>query len=550
MRVIRIEVLFIISFICSTLVTAADPSASLSADVVEFCDTGEPTVRIALEGETPFGFKLKSRKASGAWIIQKFEDIKIGDPGFEDGVYTIESVLLNETTTFEVVEIADQTTGGVFIDNVGVPSSVTVEVFKTPMPDAGVDQTTICGYAYDLEVTPSDASSSILWGDVTGGIFSDNTAYTPRFTADETGTYVLNVRETNGICSGVSSVSLTFLGHLSADILDVSDQIICGTDFIDVSVNISGESPWDVELSNGFSTTVSVMPTVIEDVFVDGEKVISIIEVNDGNGCVSHEDSLHGSIQIIDNLPNADAGDFTEVCGLSENLGALLSMNGSTGKWRSDNSGVVFEDVTLPDARVTVEDYGLYTFHWEEVKGGCSDKAQVDFMFYEIPNAGRDTVLYLKYEVALNAQPESGTWRLISGHGSVVSEHLPNSLVENLSMGKAEFEWTVDHSVCAVDKDTVAVTVKGLLAPNGFSPNGDAINDVFQIGGAAQITNNELKVFDKRGKVVYEQKDLGKDGVWWDGLSREGEKLEDGIYYYVFTGDGVEPIKEFLVIRR
>lgn len=71
--------------------------------------------------------------------------------------------------------------------------------------------------------------------------------------------------------------------------------------------------------------------------------------------------------------------------------------------------------------------------------------------------------------------------------------------------------------------------------PNGFSPDGDGINDFFVIRGIEKIPNNNLKIFNRWGTLVYE-----RDGYQnnWDGTSEsryniEGNELPSGTYYYV-----------------
>ena len=76
---------------------------------------------------------------------------------------------------------------------------------------------------------------------------------------------------------------------------------------------------------------------------------------------------------------------------------------------------------------------------------------------------------------------------------------------------------------------------RNVFIPNLFSPNGDGINDKFQVftgKGVAQI--NSMYVFDRWGAKIYENRNIapnpsGTPG--WDGRIR-GQKAQPGVYVY------------------
>jgi gliding motility-associated-like protein len=73
-----------------------------------------------------------------------------------------------------------------------------------------------------------------------------------------------------------------------------------------------------------------------------------------------------------------------------------------------------------------------------------------------------------------------------------------------------------------------SVESEDFFIPEGFSPDGDGVNDVFVIRGAESLTIS-LKVYDRWGDLVFEKLPYKND---WDGSSNHG-KLQDGTYYYV-----------------
>ena len=84
-----------------------------------------------------------------------------------------------------------------------------------------------------------------------------------------------------------------------------------------------------------------------------------------------------------------------------------------------------------------------------------------------------------------------------------------------------------------------SIILSALFIPQGFSPNGDGINDGFVIRGIKSDEKIELLVFNRWGGVVYANQDYKND---WKGEANVGVKmvgdsqgLPDGTYYYIVT---------------
>ncbi|MFN3917257.1 MAG: PKD domain-containing protein [Flavobacteriales bacterium] len=99
---------------------------------------------------------------------------------------------------------------------------------------------------------------------------------------------------------------------------------------------------------------------------------------------------------------------------------------------------------------------------------------------------------------------------------------------------------TVTNSAGCSDEFTLNVIVNGiftLYAPNAFTPNGDGINDLFEIKGEAiNEANYNLKIFNRWGEMVFESNSLSKG---WDGRTKLGENVPLGIYVWKITATDV-----------
>lgn len=74
-----------------------------------------------------------------------------------------------------------------------------------------------------------------------------------------------------------------------------------------------------------------------------------------------------------------------------------------------------------------------------------------------------------------------------------------------------------------------------LYIPNVFTPNGDGLNDVFNVRGVGISEEGFLmQIFDRWGEKIYETRDLYKG---WDGRKKDGNPKQDVYVYKIYTQD-------------
>ncbi|MBP9070218.1 MAG: gliding motility-associated C-terminal domain-containing protein, partial [Bacteroidia bacterium] len=89
--------------------------------------------------------------------------------------------------------------------------------------------------------------------------------------------------------------------------------------------------------------------------------------------------------------------------------------------------------------------------------------------------------------------------------------------------------------------------------PQGFSPNGDGVNDLFEIRGIRFFPDNELKIINRWGNTVYIKKGYANtwDGTTEIGIEIGGNKLPEGTYYYILNlNNNTKPYTGFLYLNR
>jgi gliding motility-associated-like protein len=73
-----------------------------------------------------------------------------------------------------------------------------------------------------------------------------------------------------------------------------------------------------------------------------------------------------------------------------------------------------------------------------------------------------------------------------------------------------------------------------LEVPNVFTPNGDQVNDYFEVSTDG-TTVYEFSVFTRTGTRIYHSL---SPRIFWDGNSLDGIELKEGVYYYVIEEEG------------
>ncbi len=110
-------------------------------------------------------------------------------------------------------------------------------------------------------------------------------------------------------------------------------------------------------------------------------------------------------------------------------------------------------------------------------------------------------------------------------------------------------------TLCDSAKVKITVTRSAdhtVRVPEGFSPNGDGINDLFVIKNIDRCPNNKLTIVNRWGMVVYEKQSYNND---WGGQSNQGAVMEGtlpaGTYFYLLDpGNNEDIFKGYVYITR
>ncbi len=101
----------------------------------------------------------------------------------------------------------------------------------------------------------------------------------------------------------------------------------------------------------------------------------------------------------------------------------------------------------------------------------------------------------------------------------------------------------------------INVTNIVFFIPQGFSPNGDGLNDYFNITGIEKYPNSELTIFNRWGDEVWISNEGGYQNSiaeGFSGLNKKNNPLPDATYFYVlkFNVEGMKNQSGFIQINR
>ncbi len=120
----------------------------------------------------------------------------------------------------------------------------------------------------------------------------------------------------------------------------------------------------------------------------------------------------------------------------------------------------------------------------------------------------------------------------------------------SLACGAETFQYVV-CDVTACDTAEFSVTVNcpdDVFHTQGFSPDGDGLNDKLVFPGLEYFAPAILKIYNRYGNLVYESEDYKND---WEGSYMDnGKGLPDGTYFYILQLSNKRKYNNYLIINR
>ena len=247
----------------------------------------------------------------------------------------------------------------------------------------------------------------------------------------------------------------------------------------------------------------------------------------------------------------------------------ILDGSGSTGKNLSyqwfTTDGLINGADTLPQLRVAKP--GIYRLVTKDFYGCVSTKsfkAQAD---QQVLNVNNDfvrtswiepiTINVLENDFLTNGSFAGASFSIKEQAKMGIAQFNPDGTVtyastENKS-GHDRFVYQVctPENLCDTAIVTIDITDPPITISEGFSPNGDGVNDRFEIAGLEKYPDSKVAIYTRSGALVY-QSDSFQSG--WDGTSKnygvtQNQFVPTGVYYYILKPGGTnKTIKGFVYV--
>ena len=257
-----------------------------------------------------------------------------------------------------------------------------------------------------------------------------------------------------------------------------------------------------------------------------------IVTVYDAFGCSWDTTLFMDVIQT----PEPNLGNDTIICD-----GQSITLDGGDGD-------IYYWSTGDTQKQIQVSTPGVYIVYIENTNGSKScygqDTIEVSLVPDPMFDLGYDITLCSHEEYIFNAQAINSNYHYLwTFDGQSVTT--PNSTWHVNEWTPGQHMIIVDLAECPLYADTIMVTAElcEVKVPNVFTPNGDGVNDEFQIeiinsdkSFGLAYPNSTMLIYNRWGKKIYENPNYNGDGSWWNG-----EKCAEGVYFWVLQinlGDG------------
>jgi gliding motility-associated-like protein len=195
------------------------------------------------------------------------------------------------------------------------------------------------------------------------------------------------------------------------------------------------------------------------------------------------------------------------------------------------------------DPSITVSQQGWYKLIATD-KNDCSatDSVYLSTLHSPVVNLGHDTSM-CNSSITLDAGTDG------SSYVWSTNEITSRIVVSDNDNKEGQLVWVqVENDLGCVTVDTIRIASCSVV-PNTITPNGDGVNDTWNIPFLRSFKNVSIEVFDRWGRMVYQSKN-GLPAGGWDGTSRGRPLPMDSYFYIINLNNGKDPLKGTITIIR
>jgi len=504
-----------------------------------------PDTLCALQGDSVAYIAAYTNGATYYWYIQggkilngdstfsvyvKWDTIGQGFIWYEEENITIDTVCFNNSDTTWVI------------------------ILPSPYSKSIIGDTRVCEFDSLLiySVIDTGGGSAYLWAVPSGTIMTGQGTKSITVNWDTAGTYTIKVIETNTVgCDGDSIYVVVNVFDKPMPQGIFGETIICYPDTTNKVYSVSGfpGSTFDWNITGGNIISGNGSDSINVQWTIPGTGFLNLVEISIDT-CLSDTLSMNITldnpiinIDVVSDLEN-DENDIEIIWDLmnDENFRGVYYI---FRKANNPDSNWLFLDSTQMlqyfDEGLTTNELS-YIYHIRGINA-CFDTftslAHNSILLIGIADESSKNI-HLNWSAYLNwpfGVDNYQIWRKLDGE-LVYSQYSSVSDIELFKYDMGSEGTKHCFRINAIEKagnnnswsnEICFEFTHQIKIPNAFTPNGDGVNDTWVIKSIEAYPDNELKVFNRWGNLIFES--IGYLNEW--GGTFKGQKVVDGTYYYV-----------------
>jgi gliding motility-associated-like protein len=253
---------------------------------------------------------------------------------------------------------------------------------------------------------------------------------------------------------------------------------------------------------------------------------------------------------VVNPLPSITLTNNSPVCEGDTVVISATSANATSYSWSGPNGFASNnQNVNLQNASLSAS--GNYSLTVVD-NNNCinTEAAAISISSAPTADAGQDVEICPGKEITLAASGGTTYSWLPLNNISVANTSNP---VVNPKQSQTYTVVVINANGCS-DVDTITVLVKKGERCNfhiygNFTPNGDDVNDGWQIDGLDNVKKLEIHIYNRWGAEVWKTNQYDNKSKVWKGENQKGEPLPDGTYFYIIKADD-EKFNGYVEINR
>lgn len=350
-----------------------------------------------------------------------------------------------------------------------------------------------------------DQNNAVLYGRANMQNYEWNTGSTTQnLTINQTGTYWV---KSIGECEAwIDTFHVHAMGAISPPELGNDTAICYGKSFtIDVQSPVFNEYLW---------STGAITPDIT--ITTSGKYYVTV-----ESGCGTFSDTIN--VMVKSEVPIVPSLDTILCTGAGANI--ILPLTGEQLKWYTSQQ----DPGVTQQPRIDASNAGSYVFYLTQTIDGCESSPSlvtVNVLNTPVVDLPEDTALCLHQKVTLGKQVEGVQYLWNTGSTNCCIDVHENGIY-HLKV----------FNYCGTDEAETEVLFSDcehcIWTSNAFTPNGDGLNDAFEVKNLCPLKTYQVKIYNRFGQLVFSSNDISKH---WDGTFN-GTPCDASTYFYYLKAE-------------